>query len=103
VGDARVAGEKPSARVSTSQGQNPFVGPVLDTLRGRRIQLSPDFLNLDNLAAAHFRTEDGTLQAAVQPVGGAAREYHGADAERLLKLLGELCCHEVGLERDVGW
>jgi hypothetical protein len=67
------------------------------------MQLGPDFLNLDNLAVVYFRTEDGTLQTAVQPVGGAVREYQGADAERLLKLLGELCCHEVGVGRDVGW
>jgi hypothetical protein len=102
VGDARVAGEKSSAPVSTSQGQNPFVGPVLDTLRGRRIQLSPDFVNLDNLVAVHFRTEDGTLYASVQPTGGAVREYQGADAGWLLKLLGELCCHEVGVDSGVG-
>jgi hypothetical protein len=37
------------------------------------------------------------------PADGAVREYQGADAERLLKLLGELCCHEVVVDRDVGW
>jgi hypothetical protein len=61
------------------------------------------FLNLDNLAAVHFRTEDGTLQAAVQPAGGAVRECQGADAGRLLELVGELCCHEVGVGREGGW
>ena len=63
------------------------------------IQLGPDFLNLDNLAAVHFHSEGGMLHAAVQPAGGTVREYQGADAERLLKLLGELCRHEVG----AGW
>jgi hypothetical protein len=38
------------------------------------------------------------LHAAVQLIGGAGREYHVADAERLLKLLGELCGHEVAGE-----
>jgi len=44
----------------------------------------------------------GLIHAAVQPAGGAVREYQGADAEWLRKLLGELCCHEVGADRDVG-
>jgi hypothetical protein len=39
----------------------------------------------------------------VQPASGAVREYQGADAERLLKLLRVLCCHGIAGERSVGW
>jgi hypothetical protein len=55
------------------------------------VKLGNGYLNLDNVADAHFlRDNDGTLTATIETVAGGAKHYKGREAESLREALEAL-------------